>query len=138
MSKFITNSRHKNVRREGDAGVPHSRSIEECKEVLSEESKYWTEETRQRLLTAPYWSANKWKFWQKVAEIRKSFNMVRKLDDPVRLLYFRAIQGHSGKAYSGNAPSIPNIFTKYVYQFGSGKELKSMVNNGLIPGGFQH
>ena len=67
------------------------------------------------------------------------------LDDPDRLLYIRAIQCHSGKAYSGNAPIDPALqdnvlltqdFTKYVRHIGSGKELKSIVNNGLIPGGF--
>ena len=70
-----------------------------------------------------------------------------KPDDPDRLLYFRAIQGHSGKSYSGNAPIdpalqdnvlLPKDFTKYVYHIGSGKELKSTVNNGLIPGGFSN
>ena len=69
VSKFITNFlRHKNV------GFPHSRIVEECKKVLSEDPKYWTEETRQRLLTAPFWSANKWiKFQAKGGGNKKRF-----------------------------------------------------------------
>ena len=62
-----------------------------------------------------------------------------------KLLYLRAIQGHSGKVHSGNAgvnPTLqdnvllPNDFTKYVCHVGHGKELKSIVRNGLVPGGF--
>ena len=122
MSKFIMKlPRHKNVGREGDAGFPHSRIVEECKKVLSEDSKYWTEETRQRLVTAPYWSANMWiEVLAKGGGNKKRF---LKPDDPDRLLYLRAIQGHSEKAYSGNAPIDPALqdgvqlqkdFTKYV------------------------
>ena len=32
--------------------------------------------------------------------------------------------------------TVTKGFHKYVYHIGSGKELKSIVNNGLIPGGF--
>ena len=50
-----------------------------------------------------------------------------------------------GKPYSGNArvnPALqdnvllPKDFTKYVYHVGNGKELRSMVRNALVPGGF--
>ena len=60
-------------------------------------------------------------------------------------LLFRAIQGHSGKVYSGNArinPALqdnvllPKDFIEYVHQVGNGKEFRSIVRNGLVPGGF--
>ena len=68
-----------------------------------------------------------------------------KPDEPERLLYLRAIQGLSGRAHSVNAPVgpvlqdnvlIPMNFTRYVYHVGHGNELRSMVNHGLVPGGF--
>ena len=76
---------------------------------------------------------------------KKWFQYCLKPNDSDRLLYLRTIQGHSGKAFSGNAPIdpalqdnvlLPKDFTRCVCHIGSGKELKSMVNNGLIPGGF--
>ena len=60
-------------------------------------------------------------------------------------MYLRAIQCHSGRAHSGNAlidtvlqdtVLLPMIFTRYVYHVGQGNEKRSMVHNGLIPGGF--
>ena len=76
---------------------------------------------QDKLLTAPYWSANMWiEVLAKGGGNKKRF---LKPDDPDRLLYLRAIQGHSGKAYSGNAPIdpalqdnvlLPKDFTKYV------------------------
>ena len=64
---------------------------------------------------------------------------------PEKLLYLRAIQGHSGTAYSGNARInhalednvlLPKYFAQYVYHVGNGKELRSIVHNGLVPRGF--
>ena len=53
-SKFITNLlRHKEV------GVPCDRIVEKCKEILSEGSRYWSDEVRQKLNMAPHWSADK-------------------------------------------------------------------------------
>ena len=46
MSKFITNLlRHQDIGREEDAAVPYERIIEECKEKLSGESRYWKNRT---------------------------------------------------------------------------------------------
>ena len=57
MSKFMTHFvRHKDVGREEDAGV---RIVEECKDVLSDDSIYWSDEIKERLKMAPYWSADK-------------------------------------------------------------------------------
>ena len=76
---------------------------------------------------------------------KKRFQCCLKPICPEKLLYLRVIQGHSGKACSGNArikPALqdnvllPNSFTKYVYHVGNGKELRSIVRNGLVPGGF--
>ena len=84
-------------------------------------------------------------FWQKVVVNTKGFNIVKKTDEPERLLYLRAIQGHSGRVHSGNAPIDfvlqDNVllllnFTKYVYHVGHGNELRSIVSNGPRPGGF--
>ena len=55
-----------------------------------------------------------------------------------KLLYLRAIQGHSGStinlALQYNV-LLPEGFTVYIYHVGDGKELRSMVNHDSIPGG---
>ena len=57
---------------------------------------------------------------------------------PHQFLYLRAIQGHSGStinlALQYNV-QLPEGFTEYIYHVGNGKELRSIVNHGLIPGG---
>ena len=76
---------------------------------------------------------------------KKKFQYCLKPDDPGRLLYLRAIQSHSGRARSGNAPIDPALqdnvllpmnFTKYVYHVGHGDESRSIEHNGLVLGGF--
>ena len=61
MSKFITQLlRHKEVGREEDARVPCDRIVEKCKEVLSENSRYWSDEIKEKLSMAPHWPAELW------------------------------------------------------------------------------
>ena len=54
MPKFITQSlRHNEVGREEDAGVPFERNVKKFKEVPSEDSKYWSDEVKQKLNMVP-------------------------------------------------------------------------------------
>ena len=60
-------------------------------------------------------------------------------DDLGRILYLRAIQGHSGSnlidpAIQDNVLIGPGIFT-YIYHVGSNFNPHSIVRNGLVPGG---
>ena len=101
---------------------------------------------KEKMSMAPYWSADKWTdVLSKGRGQKKRFQYCLKPNCPETLQYLRAIQGHSGKAHSGNArinPTLqdnvmlPKDFTKYVYHVGNGKELRSTVRNGLVPGGF--
>ena len=53
-------------------------------------------------------------------------------------MYFRAIQGHAGSTINPALQDnvlLPEGFTEYIYHVGNGKELRSTVNRGLIPGG---
>ena len=55
---------------------------------------------------------------------------------PHQFLYLRAIQGHSGSTINLALPDnvlLPEAFTENVYHVGNGKELRSIVNHGLIP-----
>ena len=57
---------------------------------------------------------------------------------PHRLLYLRAIHGHSGSTINPALQDnvlLPEGFTEQIYHVGNGKELRSIVNHGLIPGG---
>ena len=84
-------------------------------------------------------SVKRWWTEEKVSTLFENQNC------PEKILYFRAIQAHLGEAYSGNARInralhdnvlLPNDFTKYVYHVGNGKEMRSIVRDGLVPGGF--
>ena len=106
---------------------------------------HWSDEIKEKLSMAPYWSADKWiDVLSKGGGQKKRFQYCLKPNCPEKLLYFRAIQGRSGKTYSGNARINPALqdnvllskdFTKYVHHVGNGKKLRSIVRNGL-PGGF--
>ena len=60
MSKIRTQLlRPKEVGREEDAGVLCSRIVDKCKEVLSDDSRPWSDEMKEKLALAPCWSADK-------------------------------------------------------------------------------
>ena len=113
---------------------------------LSKDSRYRPNEVKQNLEMVSHWSAQKWTdVLAKGGGQKKRFQYCLKPDCPEKLLYFRAVQGHSGRVHSGNAlvspvlqdnVLLPMNFTNYVYHVGHGKELRSIVHNGLIPGGF--
>ena len=89
---------------------------------------------------APYWSADKWiDVLSKSGGQKKRFQYCLKPNYPQKFFYFRAIQGHSGStiklALQDNV-LLPEGFTKYVFHVGNGKELRSIVRNGLVPVGF--
>ena len=81
---------------------------------------------------------NGYQFWQKVEDRRKGYNIAVNPNYSQKFLYLRAIQGHSGStinsALQDNVPLLEG-FTEYIYHVGNGKELRSIVNHGLIPGG---
>ena len=94
-----------------------------------EDSRYWSDEIKEKLSMAPCWSAEKWiDVLAKGGGQKKRFQCCLKPDEPEGLQYLRAIQGHSGRAHSGNAPIdpvlqdkvlLPMDFTKYVYHVGT-------------------
>ena len=61
---------------------------------------------------APYWAAERWiDGLSKGGGQKKRFQFCLKPNCLEKLLYFRAIQGHSGKPYSGNARVNPGGFS---------------------------
>ena len=93
---------------------------------------------------ALHWSAEKWRdLRSKGGEQKKRFQCCLKPNCPQKFLYFRDVQGQSGTAYCGNArinPALqdnvllPMDFTKHVYHVGNGKDLRSIVRDGLVRG----
>ena len=90
--------------------------------------------------SASHWSIQTWlNHLANGGRPKESFQNCVNPDFPEVLLYFRAIQGHSG----GNQidPSLhdllvlPNDFTEYIYHVGSFTNLHSSVWTGLIAGG---
>ena len=94
MSQFITQLlRHKEVGREEDDGVPDDQIVDKCKDVLSEDSRYWSDEAKEKMSMAPYWSADKWMDVLSEGGGQKTrFQYCLKPNYPQKFLYFRAIQ----------------------------------------------
>ena len=99
-------------------GFPYDRIVEKCKEVLSEDSRCWSDEIKEQLNMAPHWSAEKWTdVLSKGRGEKKRFHYCLKPKCPEKLLYLQAIQGHSGKAYSGNARGFSTKTDRYAVFF---------------------
>ena len=81
---------------------------------------------------------NGFQFLQKVEDKRKGFQYCLNPNYPHQFLYLRAIEGHSRStinlALQDNV-LLPEGFTEFFHHVGNGKELRSIVNHGLIPGG---
>ena len=60
-------------------------------------------------------------------------------NDSGTIVYFRALQGHSGSNLIDpsllDSAVIPSGFFQYIYHIGCGFNLHSIINSGLIPGG---
>ena len=114
--------------------------LRNAREIYQRIQNTGSDEVKQILKMAPHWSAQKWiDVLSKGGGQKKRFQYCLEPDNPGSLMYLRSIQGHSGRAYSGNAPIDPVLpinFTKYVYHVGHGNEMRSIVRNGLVPGGF--
>ena len=141
VSKFSTRLlRHsKQVHLEEDAGVHYDHVIEECKKKLSDDTGYWSDEMMQQFANAPHWSFHKWiSVLAKGGGQKKRFQYCMNPNYPPKFLYLRVIQGHQEvrstlhfKTLCCHQRVSPSIF----YHVGNGKDLRSIVNHGLIPGG---
>ena len=94
---------------------------------------------KKDFINAPYWSIEEWiSVLAKGGGDNKRFQYCLNPNYPHQFLYLRAIQGHSGSTINAALQDnvlLPEGFTECIYHVGSGKELRSMVNHGLIPGG---
>ena len=112
--------------------------IDECKKKQSDDSGYWSDETKRQFTNAPYCSIEK-----RISVLatgggqKKRFQYCLNPNCPRKFLYFRAIQGHSGSTINPALQDkvlLPEGFTKYIYHVINGKDVRSIVNHGLIPG----
>ena len=93
---------------------------------------------RNHFVFCHHWSDQKWK--SSMADgggNKKIFQYCT--DASGEILYFRALQGHSGRNLIDlslqNNVVIPDGFFKYIYLVGCAINLHSIINSGLIPGG---
>ena len=85
-----------------------------------------------------YWSDERWKSCLSAGGGSKRRNQYRS-DISGTILYFRALQGHSGRnlihlVLQDNVMIESGIF-HHIYHIGCAFNLHSIINNGLIPGG---
>ena len=94
---------------------------------------------KEQFAKAPFWSIGKWmSVLAKHGGQKKKFQYCANPNYPHQFLYRRAIQGHSGSTSNPALQEnvlLPENFTEKIYHVGNGKELSSIVNHGLIPGG---
>ena len=95
---------------------------------------------KKDFVNAPHWSIEKWiSVLAKGGGQKKRFQYCLNVNYPHQFLYLRAIQGQSGRTIINPALPhnvlLPEGFTEYIYHVGNAKELRSIVNHDLIPGG---
>ena len=96
------------VHREDDGAVHHDQVIDECKKKQADNAEYRSVERKKDFVNAPLWSIEKWKtVLAKGGGQKERFQFCLKPDETERLLSLRAVQCHSGRAHSGNAPIDP-------------------------------
>ena len=96
------------------------------------------ENLQNQLPQAVHWSDSEWKvFLEGGGGSKRRFQYCT--DSSGTLVYFRALQGHSGRnpidLSLQDKVLIPDDFFKYIYHIGSAIHLHSIINSGLIPGG---
>ena len=86
----------------------------------------------------PHWSDDRWKACLAAGGgAKRRFQYCT--DDSGTIVYFRALQGHSGRNLID--PSLqdnvvrPSNFFQYIYHIGCAFNLHSIINSGLTPGG---
>ena len=141
MSKFTTRllRRSQKVHREDDRAVHNDHGIDECKKERFDNTEYWSVEMKKDCVNAPQWPLEDWiSVLAKSGGQKKRFQYCLNSNSSNQFLYFRAIQGHSGSTINPALQDnvlLPEGLTEYIYLVGNGKELRSMMNHGLIPGG---
>ena len=86
------------------------------------------------------WSVRAWlTYVQKGGGIKKRFQYCVDPYSADTILYFRAIQGHSGGKHINPTLQdnvlLPDNFTEHTCHVGSSHDMHSIIQSGLIPGG---
>ena len=94
---------------------------------------------KQQFVNAQHWSIDKWISVLAIGgEQKKRFSILLESELSHRFMYLRAFLGHSGSTINPSLKDnvvLPEGFTENIYHVGNGKELRSIVNHGLFPGG---
>ena len=105
----------------------------------SDNTGCWSDEMKKHFVNAQHWSMeNLVSALAKGGGQKKRFQYCLNPNYPHQFLYLRAIQGHSGSTINPALQDnvlLPEGFTEKIYHVGNGKELRSIVNHRLIPGG---
>ena len=92
---------------------------DECKKKLSVGTRYWSDEMNKQFANAPHWSIEKWiLILAKGGGQKKRFQYCVNPNYSQKFLYFRAIQGHSGRTINPALQDnvrLPMNFTRYVH-----------------------
>ena len=86
----------------------------------------------------PYWSDDRWKACLSAGGgAKRRYQYCT--DILGTIIYFRALQGHSGRNLIDPSLQdivvIPSRFFQYIYHIGCGFNLHSIINSGITPGG---
>ena len=94
---------------------------------------------KKDFVNVPCWSIHKWvNVLVKGGGQKRRFQYCVNPNYPHQFLYLRVIEGHSGSTIDPALQDnmlLAEDFTEFIYHVGNGKELRSIVNNGLTQGG---
>ena len=121
--KFIHLLRHGRLHRENDGAIEFWRIKDNLQEYF---------------LYCHHWSDDKWKkTMARGGGHKKRFQCCT--DSSGTIVYFRALQGHSGRDLVDpslqDSVIIPSDFFQFIYHVGCAINLHSIIRSGLIPGG---
>ena len=119
--KWINSRRNKPQKRK-TSGLQHCRESDGGRfghggNSSRSDTRYWSDDAKNKLALAPYWSADKWiDVLAKGGGQKKRFQHCLKPNCPEKLLYLRIMQGHSRKLILEMLVSILHCKTMYCYQ----------------------
>ena len=103
-------------------------------------SHFWRtkENLQNQFPQSIHWSDDRWKACLAAGEgVKRRYQYCT--DDSGAIVYFRALQGHSGRNLIDlllqDNVVIPSNFFQHIYHVGCAFNLHSIINSGLIPGG---
>ena len=127
------------VHREAVGAVHYDQVIDECKKRQSENTGCWSDEMKKDFVNAPRWSIQKMDIisgrrWRTEEKVSILLEPELSSQIPIPSSNPRTFRKYNQSCIARQC-IVTEGYTQKIYHVGNGKELRSTVNHGLIPGG---